>query len=313
MEQFKEFKYFSAAEVALWLAAQGLGTHIQKFLEEGVDGDLLSRLTVEDLTGDLGLSSLHAKKIRKNIEFTQNLSADTAILNKKIEALSRENEGLLEKVAALEDALKVKPLEELGEAEVAIQEDVAVNLQGDTVEGEAQLSHKELQESKQYCLPQFLHDEGTYRRVPPGWKFPSLPLRPMYTYWHCGDVEKDYPPMKFLERKDIAHISKRAPQQLSEIKRVMTLIDNRAMSKGMQLKGIMTPDEANLLFARGEEAIMEIVSSETNTGRKRKFHRLKPRTIVSILFKKRRQLREEEKLVSDQVSDSVAPENCETE
>ena len=170
-----------------------------------------------------------------------------------------------------------------------------------------------MEESGEHCWPQFEHDDGEYRRVPSDWKFPRLPLQPMYTYWHCGDVEKDYPPIKFLERKDIAHISKRAHISLCEIRRVMTLIDNRAKSKGMQVRSIMTPEEANSLFASGEDAIREIVSSVNNSGRKKKLARLKHSTVVNYLLKKRKRLREEEKLVPDQISGSVAPETCETE
>ena len=323
MQQFKEFQDFSAAEVALWLAAQGLGHHIHQFLHLRVDGALLSRLAVEDLVGDLGLSGLHAKKVKKNIDFTQRLSADTALLNKKIETLSRENEGLLEQVAALEDALKVRnpteraplrPLEPSEDADgVPVEETAAETSPGDAVKEGAQLSPKELQASGQYCWPRFEHDDGHYRRVPPDWKFPSLPLQEMYTYWHCGDVEKEYPPMKFLERRDVIHISKRASTSLSEIRRVMTVIDDHAKSKGMQVTSIMTPEKAHWLFASGEDAIMDVVSAKTDTGRKRQLARLKHKTVLRYLIKKRRRLREEEPLVSDQVSGSVVPDPCETD
>jgi len=43
-------------------------------VSEGVDGDLLLSLSIEDLKNDLGLSSLQAKKVMKNIEFSRSLT-----------------------------------------------------------------------------------------------------------------------------------------------------------------------------------------------------------------------------------------------
>ena len=61
----KAINEFSAEEVGLWLTAQGLGDAAPKFVEEGVDGDLLVSLTVDDLKNDLGLSGLQSKKVLK--------------------------------------------------------------------------------------------------------------------------------------------------------------------------------------------------------------------------------------------------------
>ena len=68
----KDIKDYSAEEVGLWVTAQGLDP--SKFVSEGVDGDLLLSLSVDDLKNDLGLSSLQAKKVMKNIEFSKNLA-----------------------------------------------------------------------------------------------------------------------------------------------------------------------------------------------------------------------------------------------
>ena len=127
-----------------------------------------------------------------------------------------------------------------------------------------------------------------YRRVPRTWIFPTLGLQPLYVYWHTGDEEKNFPPMKFLERRDVAHIGKRAPPNLSEIRRVMTLIDNRVKNKGMRIKTIMTPAEANSSYAHGEEAIIELFSPKTKTGRKRTVSWIKYRTVLRNMRKKRR-------------------------
>ena len=65
--------------------------------------------------------------------------------------------------------------------------------------------------------------------------------------------------MKFLERRDLKHLGKRAPTTLCEIWRIMTLIDDRAKAKGLRVRDIMTHIAANSLYASGEAAIAEIV------------------------------------------------------
>ena len=129
-------------------------------------------------------------------------------------------------------------------------------------------------------MREFKHGDGDYRRVPRTWTLPTLGLQPLYVYWHAGDEGKNFPPMKFLERRDVVHLGKRAPPALSEIRRVMNLIDNRVKSKGVRIKTVMTPAEANSLYARGEEAIIEIVSPKTKTGRTRTVSRVKYRTVI---------------------------------
>jgi len=114
---FKELKEFDAEEVGMWLTAGGLGEDAPKFVEEGVDGDLLLSLSIDDFKADLGLSGLRAKKLMKNIEFTKNLATsggdgvgaeDVEELKEKITALSGEKEELEGKVKELEDALQAK-------------------------------------------------------------------------------------------------------------------------------------------------------------------------------------------------------------
>ena len=51
-------KDFDNQEVSIWLIAIGLGSHIKAFRDNAVDGDLLTSLSLDDLTGDLGLSGL---------------------------------------------------------------------------------------------------------------------------------------------------------------------------------------------------------------------------------------------------------------
>eukprot|EP00545_Synedropsis_sp_CCMP1620_P010472 CAMPEP_0119009012 /NCGR_PEP_ID=MMETSP1176-20130426/4080_1 /TAXON_ID=265551 /ORGANISM="Synedropsis recta cf, Strain CCMP1620" /LENGTH=193 /DNA_ID=CAMNT_0006961439 /DNA_START=93 /DNA_END=674 /DNA_ORIENTATION=+ len=95
-------KDFDNAEVCIWLNAMGLGSKIGPFKENDVDGDLLCSLSQEDLTGDLGLSNLQAKKIIRGVENFQgaNDAPDTSH-DSRIAELEAENEQLQSQVTSL--------------------------------------------------------------------------------------------------------------------------------------------------------------------------------------------------------------------
>ena len=107
---FKDFNEYSAEEIGLWLVAQGLGDHASKFVEEGVDGDLLLTLSADDLKNDLGLSSLQAKKLLKNVEFSK-MTGLSDNKGNEVDKLMEEVNGLEEKVQVLEHAAKSKDRE----------------------------------------------------------------------------------------------------------------------------------------------------------------------------------------------------------
>ena len=121
---FKDFNEYSAEEIGLWLVAQGLGEHASKFVEEGVDGDLLLTLSADDLKNDLGLSSLQAKKLLKNVEFSKmvglsdnkgnEVSKKVGLSDNKgneVDKLMEKVNELEEKVQVLEHAVKSKDRE----------------------------------------------------------------------------------------------------------------------------------------------------------------------------------------------------------
>ncbi len=100
----KDIKDYSAEEVGLWVTAQGLDP--SKFVSEGVDGDLLLSLSIDDFKNDLSLSSLQAKKVMKNIEFSKNLAGGSG--GGEDDEKVKELEA---KVETLEDDVKVKDAE----------------------------------------------------------------------------------------------------------------------------------------------------------------------------------------------------------
>lgn len=98
---------WSVDNVCTWLTAIGLGSKAEAFQENGVDGNLLCSLTKDDLTNDLSLSGLQAKKVLLEIEFAQGLTsgggggADPA----ELEALQSQLAEKDTKIAQLEQEL----------------------------------------------------------------------------------------------------------------------------------------------------------------------------------------------------------------
>jgi hypothetical protein len=66
----KPINEYTAEEVGMWLIAQRLGDHVSKFVDAGVDGNLLLSLDADDLKNGLGLTSLQAKKVLSNVQFS---------------------------------------------------------------------------------------------------------------------------------------------------------------------------------------------------------------------------------------------------
>ena len=110
------------------------------------------------------------------------------------------------------------------------------------------------------------HDDEEKRRVPSTWKFPMLGLEDMYTLWHCGDEENKISPMKQFTAKDVSHI-KRSKTNLSEVRSVMTVIDLEAVKKGLEIKTVMTLDEAKECCRVGHLGLN--IPTETSEGRTR--------------------------------------------
>eukprot|EP00804_Cyclotella_cryptica_P020114 CCRYP_020133-RA/>CCRYP_020133-RA protein AED:0.24 eAED:0.24 QI:0/0/0/1/1/1/2/0/687 len=138
-----------------------------------------------------------------------------------------------------------------------------------------------------WLIQQYKHSDGKYRRVPSSWKVPLLPMQPMYVYWHCGDEKNNIPPMKYLTPDDIKFLNKRAHISLSELKKVMTVIDKFAKEQGFPPREHMSQRDANTCYYRGERAIYDIVPENTPKGRPRVITSMKWATVVKYMHKKR--------------------------
>ena len=100
---------FTTAQVCQWLVAIGLGSQqqvIQNFQSNGVDGKLLLELTANDLTSDLGLSNIQAKKVMLELDFMKELGSSSAEGNPDAEAKIAELMGVIEVLQAQNEALE---------------------------------------------------------------------------------------------------------------------------------------------------------------------------------------------------------------
>lgn len=92
---------YTQAEVNVWLNSVGLGNAIDIFQANGIDGRMLVTLTEADLTGDLGLSGLQARKFAQSLEFASDLAEAGGGDSYQMQALAKENARLKEEIASL--------------------------------------------------------------------------------------------------------------------------------------------------------------------------------------------------------------------
>lgn len=95
----KNIKEWSVDEVCIWLNCIGLGEKVDSFRDNTVDGETLLSLSIEDMTGELGLSNLQAKKVIRMVTTTQEmLSIDAGGLE--------SDKGSKEAMQELEDQIR---------------------------------------------------------------------------------------------------------------------------------------------------------------------------------------------------------------
>jgi len=76
MSGIKHPSEYSQHEVSIFLISIGLGNKTEIFKENGCDGEMIVSLTDEDLTMDLELSKLQARKFSKSLSFAIDISAE---------------------------------------------------------------------------------------------------------------------------------------------------------------------------------------------------------------------------------------------
>lgn len=73
----KPVDQWSVDDVCTWLSAIGMGTQAKAFHDNGVDGSLLTSMSSDDMTNDLGLDSFQAEKVLHEIDFANQLSTSS--------------------------------------------------------------------------------------------------------------------------------------------------------------------------------------------------------------------------------------------
>ena len=132
----------------------------------------------------------------------------------------------------------------------------------------------------------FDHQDGIRRRVPPNWMFPKLGLMHMYVLWHCGNQAQRVAAIKLWDATDVATLpSKRVKATLSEIRRVMKIIDCAATENGLPPKKFMTNNEVISCFNAGKYGLK--IPMETPTGKRRNLEKMSWRTVMKNLPKVR--------------------------
>lgn len=129
----KSIKEWSVDEVCIWLNCIGLGEKVDSFRGNTVDGETLLSLSVEDMTGELGLTNLQAKKVVRLLTTTQEmLSIDAggavsdASSKEAVEELEEQIKNLKLEIEAKERKIKeqeqeIKRLSAANEAVPVVQ------------------------------------------------------------------------------------------------------------------------------------------------------------------------------------------------
>ncbi|KAL7430332.1 hypothetical protein ACHAXM_002140 [Skeletonema potamos] len=117
------------------------------------------------------------------------------------------------------------------------------------------------------------HPDGTKRRVPPSWTFPSGTFLELYTLWHLGDPRNRIAPMKTFTSSDVSFCGNRSRMSLSEARCLATALDKEVEKAGRRSNPNMSEAELVELFRLGIKGLN--IPLTTPTGRGRDIFRLK--------------------------------------
>eukprot|EP00574_Skeletonema_japonicum_P005526 CAMPEP_0201727806 /NCGR_PEP_ID=MMETSP0593-20130828/13740_1 /ASSEMBLY_ACC=CAM_ASM_000672 /TAXON_ID=267983 /ORGANISM="Skeletonema japonicum, Strain CCMP2506" /LENGTH=619 /DNA_ID=CAMNT_0048219735 /DNA_START=67 /DNA_END=1926 /DNA_ORIENTATION=+ len=117
------------------------------------------------------------------------------------------------------------------------------------------------------------HPDGSTRRVPPYWKFPSGTLLELYTLWHLGDPENCISPMKTFSTSDVSFCGKRSRMSLSEARCLANALDREVAKAGRTIDPSISQEELMQLFRLAVNGLDMPLA--TPTGRQRDIFRLK--------------------------------------
>ncbi|KAK1740746.1 hypothetical protein QTG54_008841 [Skeletonema marinoi] len=136
------------------------------------------------------------------------------------------------------------------------------------------------------------HPDGSQRRVPPSWKFPSGTLLELYTLWHLGDPQNQISPMKYFSTSDVSFCGKRSRMSLSEARGLANALDKEVIKAGRSISPNMSQAELVELFRFAVNGID--MPLQTPTGRQRDIFRLKWSTFTKYKINSKEEENSEE-------------------
>lgn len=117
------------------------------------------------------------------------------------------------------------------------------------------------------------HPDGSTRRVPPSWKFPSGTLLELYTLWHLGDPENCISPMKTFTTSDVNFCGNRSRMSLSEARCLANALDREVAKAGMTIGPNTSQEDLVQVFRVAVNGLNMPLA--TPSGRHRDIFRLK--------------------------------------
>ena len=157
----KTIESWDLDEVCIWLNCIGLGEKVDPFRENTVDGETLTSLSNDDLTAELGLTNLQAKKVLRQIDETKEMIALREGSGAPAAAAGDggDSEELQLEIQQLKDKLEAK------DATIASLEEENGSLKGEVEKLQGQL--EELSQAPREAQP-----AAQYQYPPQGYAYP---------------------------------------------------------------------------------------------------------------------------------------------
>ena len=101
----------------------------------------------------------------------------------------------------------------------------------------------------------FQHEDGSWKRVPSDWKFPTVSFEEAYVLYHCGPKDGNTSPIKMFMPWDMKRKPSRAHTDLGELKNICEIVDRECARQGITINGIMAEEEARRCVRAGVSAL----------------------------------------------------------
>ena len=112
------------------------------------------------------------------------------------------------------------------------------------------------------------YHRGRYIRIPPDFVFPTkCSVKDAFVRYHVEDNVNEIPPLKLIDSASVEHI-KRGKAYLSELRYLMSVIDQECVRQGIDTYEIKSQQDASEVFEKVKQCIYQY---ETRSSRKEQF------------------------------------------